>query len=376
MQLAAPLGGSTLTPVPVVAASAQGALTAADQAWLQRLQQDLGRVPTVVRVRDLGLAPDGQAAQLQVLSNVSGGGSGSGLTTLVNDLRGTISRDRPPPGLSVHLAGAVAINADQQSKSGSTDSQIQLLSIVFILGRCCWFSGPCWRRCSPWSPPSCRHDLRSAVAEAAHHGLKVSPLAQILLIVLVLGAGTDYGLFLVFRVRENLRAGLDRRQAVIAAVEKVGSRSRSRPPPSSRRCCPCSSPPSSSLHLGIPLAIGIGVILLAGLTLLPALLAIFGRAVFWPSKTQAGTGKTGVWGRVSARIVSHPAPTLVVGLVVFGGLALRGNRVYRPPGSAGIPRHPRAPTRRPGAAILVRPLPGHVGQPDEHHLQAPAACLE
>ena len=73
--------------------------------------------------------------------------------------------------------------------------------------------------------------------------------------------------------------------------------------------------------LGIPLAIGIGVMLLAGLTLLPALLAIFGRAVFWPSKTQAGTGKTGVWGRVSARIVRHPVPTLVAGLVVFGGLA-------------------------------------------------------
>ena len=50
----------------------------------------------------------------------------------------------------------------------------------------------------------------------------MSPLAQILLTVLVIGAGTDYGLFLVFRVRENLRQGLDKRQAVIAAVERVG----------------------------------------------------------------------------------------------------------------------------------------------------------
>src|SRR5262249_57603256 len=44
------------------------------------------------------------------------------------------------------------------------------------------------------------------VAEAAQHGLQVFPIAQFLLIVLVLGAGTDYGLFLVFRVREELRA--------------------------------------------------------------------------------------------------------------------------------------------------------------------------
>ena len=43
-------------------------------------------------------------------------------------------------------------------------------------------------------------------------------------------------------------------------------------------------------NLGIPLAIGIGVMLLAGLTLLPALLAIFGKAAFWPSKHQAGRG--------------------------------------------------------------------------------------
>ena len=52
------------------------------------------------------------------------------------------------------------------------------------------------------------------VAEAAHAGLKVSQLAQLMLIVLVLGAGTDYGLFLVFRVRENLREGADPKDAV------------------------------------------------------------------------------------------------------------------------------------------------------------------
>ena len=95
LKLAGPLGGSTLTPVPVVAASTQGTLTQAEQAWLQKLQQDLGTVPTVVKVRDLGHSPDGQAAQLQVLSNVSQGGSGSGVTTLVKDLRDTIAKDAP-----------------------------------------------------------------------------------------------------------------------------------------------------------------------------------------------------------------------------------------------------------------------------------------
>ena len=170
-------------------------------------------MPTVAKVRDLGHSPDGQAAQLQVLSTVSGGGSGSGLTTLVNDMRATISRDGPPPGLAVHLAGAVAINADQQSKSGSTVLR-DPVPVAGVHHRAAAAGLPGPARPAGHAHPGLvrRAHLRPLVAEAAHHGLKVSPLAQILLIVLVLSAGTDYGLFLVFRVRENLRGGLDRKQ--------------------------------------------------------------------------------------------------------------------------------------------------------------------
>ena len=60
------------------------------------------------------------------------------------------------------------------------------------------------------------------VAEAAQGGLKVSQIAQLMLIVLVLGAGTDYGLFLVFRVRELLREGEEPKQAVQHALVRVG----------------------------------------------------------------------------------------------------------------------------------------------------------
>jgi uncharacterized membrane protein YdfJ with MMPL/SSD domain len=71
--LAAPLGFTTSTvPIPVVAAVSTGSFTAADQAWLGTLQADLAKVPTVVKVRELGQSQvpgpngvDGQAAQLQ-----------------------------------------------------------------------------------------------------------------------------------------------------------------------------------------------------------------------------------------------------------------------------------------------------------------------
>jgi RND superfamily putative drug exporter len=375
LKLAAPLGGSTLTPVPVVAASAQGTLTQAEQAWLQKLQQDLGKVPTVVKVRDLGHSPDGQAAQLQVLSNVSQGGAGTDVTKLVKDLRNTIARDGPPSGLSVHLAGAVPIQVDQQAKSGNTDSQIQLLSIIFIIGLLLLVFRALLAPLVTLIPAVFAVTISGPlVAEAAHHGLKVSPLAQILLIVLVLGAGTDYGLFLVFRVRENLRQGLDRKQAVVAAVERVGeSITFSAATVIAALLSLLFATFEFYSNLGIPLAIGIGVMLLAGLTLLPALMAIFGRAVFWPSKTQEGTGKAGVWGRVSVRIVRHPAPTLVAGLVLFGALAFAVT-AYTAAGFGGDTTAPAGSDSAAGAKILAAHFPNTSANPTNiiYQLKQPA----
>jgi len=364
LQLATPLGASTDTPVPVVAASTQGPITATEQAWLQRFEGDLAHVSTVVRVRDLGVSPDGQAVQLQVLSNVSQGGAGNGLTTLVDDLRAAISRASPPPGLSVHLAGAVAINVDQQKKSGSTDSEIQLFSVIFIIALLLLVFRALLAPLVTLIPAFIAVLIAGPlVAEAARHGLKVSPLAQILLIVLVLGAGTDYGLFLVFRVRENLRSGLERKQAVVMAVERVGeSITFSAGTVIAALLSLLSATFEFYSNLGIPLAIGVGVMLLAGLTLLPALLAIFGRAVFWPSKTQAGAGKAGVWSRVAVNVVSRPAATLVTGLVVFGGLAIAviGNT---PAGFGGNTTAPAGTDSAAGAAILSAHFPDTSANP-------------
>ena len=61
--------------------------------------------------------------------------------------------------------------------------------------------------------------------------------------------------------------------------------------------------------------------LVAGLTLLPALLAIFGRAVFWPTQVRRGRGERELGAQVAGRVIPRPAHTLVVGVLVFGGLA-------------------------------------------------------
>lgn len=60
------------------------------------------------------------------------------------------------------------------------------------------------------------------IAELVKHGLKVSSFTELLLTVLIVGAGTDYGLFLIFRVREEIHGGLDHKEAIIKALSLVG----------------------------------------------------------------------------------------------------------------------------------------------------------
>ncbi|HXW45523.1 MAG TPA: MMPL family transporter, partial [Streptosporangiaceae bacterium] len=284
-QLAAPFGTTNLIPIPVVAAVSQGTLTTTDTAWLTGLQQDLGTVPTVVKVHDLGRSADQQADQLLVLSDVSGGNAPA-QTTLIDDLRAQIAKAAPPSGLQVHLAGDIAINVDQQAKSGNTGNQIEGLSVIFILVLLLLIFRSALAPLITLIPAFLAVAISGPlVGEAARAGLKVSEIAQLLLIVLVLGAGTDYGLFLVFRVRENLRTGAEPKDAVVSAVTRVGETiTFSAATVIAALLSLLVATFQIYSELGIPLAIGIGTMLLAGLTLLPALLAVFGRAAFWPSK--------------------------------------------------------------------------------------------
>ena len=191
-------------------------------SWLSTLRQDLRNVPTVVRVTDLGRSGDGQAEQLLVQSSV-GGGDQTGMTSLINNLRSAIARAGPPSGLQVHLAGAAAIQVDQQKKTGSTGNQEEALTVVFILVLLLLIFRSLLAPLITLIPAFMAVAISGPlVAEAAHHGLKVSQIAQLMLIVLVLGAGTDYGLFLVFRVREQLRAGIESKEAVRTALIRVG----------------------------------------------------------------------------------------------------------------------------------------------------------
>jgi RND superfamily putative drug exporter len=361
--LAKPFGLGTLTPVPVIAAVSEGKLTAGDIAWLGTLEKDLKGTSTVVKVSDLGQSADGQAEQLQVLSSV-GQGDADGLTTLVGNLRATIAKASPPAGVQVHLAGAVAVQVDQQKKSGSTGNEEEGISVVFILILLLLIFRSLLAPLITLFPAFIAVAISGPlVGEAAQAGLKVSQIAQLMLIVLVLGAGTDYGLFLVFRVRELLRTGLAPKEAVQQALIRVGeSISFSALTVVAALLSLLAATFQIYSQLGIPLAIGIGVMLLAGLTLLPALLAIFGRAAFWPTRTREGTGKVGVWGRLATRIVNRPAAALITGVVVFGALAVAVT-AYNPAGFGGTLSAPSGTDSAAGQALLTKHFPSSSANP-------------
>ena len=380
--LAAPLGISlTVTPVPVVAAVSTGSFTTADQAYLGTLVTDLGKVGTVTKVRQLGVSavpgPNGvagQAAQIQVLSTVSQSDQGA-MTDLVKNLRSTITAAGPPAGMQVHLAGQLAINVDQQKQSGNTGSQVQGAAFIFILILLFLIFRSILAPFITVIPALLSVAIAGPIiGELGNHGLKVSSLSQLLLIVLVLGAGTDYGLFLVFRVRENLRNGQVNHDAVVNALTKVGeSITFSALTVVAALLSLLAATFQIYSQLGIPLAIGIGVMLLAGLTLLPALLAIFGKAAFWPSKPKPGGETTGLWGRVAARVVKRPAAALMIGVIVFGALSVAVT-AYQSAGFGGTISAPAGTDSAAGTDLMNKYFPSTAANPTNlvYKLSTPA----
>jgi putative drug exporter of the RND superfamily len=161
------------------------------------------------------------------------------------------------------------------------------------------------------------------IAEAGQAGLPVSIATQTLLPVLLIGAGTDYGLFLVYRVREEIRRGSAPGDALVTAMGRVGlSIAYSATTVIAALACLVIASFSLYRGLGPSLAVGVAVMLAAALTLLPALLSIFGRLVFWPSHPSTGEQTTGAWGRVATRVVRRPLLVLLVGVVLLATLAV------------------------------------------------------
>jgi RND superfamily putative drug exporter len=204
---------------------------------------------------------------------------------------------------------------------------------------------------------------RLTAMAAVQFGLGISQIASLLLIVLILGAGTDYALFLMFRVREFRRTGRAAPDAIARSVAVVGETITFSAGVLVAALGSLAFA-TFSLYSGLaaPLSIGIGLMLVAGLTLEPALLAVLGPAAFWPSSVRAGTEISGWWGRTCARIVSRPWHVLAGGLIIFGGLAFAAS-TYVAAGLGGPVTGPPGSDSTAGNALLAAHFPATAVNP-------------
>ncbi|MGH2839225.1 MAG: MMPL family transporter [Solirubrobacteraceae bacterium] len=153
-------------------------------------------------------------------------------------------------------------------------------------------------------------------------GVTVNGQSSGILSVLVLGAGTDYALLLVSRYREELRKTEDKHTAMTRALGTAGPAIfASGMTVIAALLCLTIAELNGTAGLGPIGAMGIAVAVIAMLTLLPALLVIFGRRAFWPFIPRfgkEGSDEThGRWRRIGERVAARPRRVAVVTVVAL-----------------------------------------------------------
>ncbi len=312
---------SSKTSAQMVAARTDGALTTDDQTAIATLLTALSNDPHVVSVRDQGTSADGQVHRASIGVNIAANSSQA--KSVVTAMRASVANQSLPSGLSVDIGGALATNVDNQVATSRAQRLTYLFSFLIILVMLLIVFRSLLAPILTLAPAAIvLVTAGPIIAEASSIGLQVSSSTQLILTVLILGAGTDYGLFLTLRTLEELRRGLTPEAAIIRAVGRVGeSITFSAATVVGALLCLLLANFGIYRGLGPGLAIGIALMLVAALTLLPALLAIAGHAAFWPIRIVPGVARPGMWGAISGQIVRRPVLTLAIGVVFFGALA-------------------------------------------------------
>jgi len=305
-----------------------GGLTPADTASVTAQVARFNALKPVERP-SVGPIPSKDNKAMQVMVPINAGSGGWDLLgAAVDDMR-VIAKDSPA-GLSAHFTGPGGFAADSSAAFSGIDGKLlysALAVVIFIL--LITYRSPVL-----WLLPVVSAGLALTVAQAVIYllatkaDLTVNAQSAGILTVLVFGAGTDYALLLVARYREELRRHEDRHEAMAFALHRTGPAIfASGSTVIAGMLCLLVASMNSTKGLGPVAAVGIAVGLMVMLTLLPALLVIFGRWFFWPVRPSYGSRdhtETGIWARVGARIARAPRATWVVTstLLVIGALGI------------------------------------------------------
>jgi len=137
-----------------------------------------------------------------------------------------------------------------------------------------------------------------------------------------LGVGIDYSLFIITRHRENLAAGMDVEPAVGRAVATAGQAVLFAGTTVVIAICGLliSGIPYVAV-LGFAAAIVVAVMMVAAITLLPALLGLVGARVARGRHAAAAAGGSAFWARWATTVARHPWPFAIVAVIVLLTLA-------------------------------------------------------
>lgn len=303
-------------------------LTDADRQYAQDLVPKLRAIEGVhADVQGPFESEDHQGLQFTVPFDMGPSGDGwKKLPDFVDDVK---ALDVPNDGLLLYVTGPAGFNGDFADAFGGTEGAMLLAAMAVVIAILLLTYRSPWL----WLLPVLSAGVALSVGMgivylfAKHGGLTVTAQAQIILSIVVFGAGTDYALLLVARYREELRKHEDRHEAMAYALHRAGPAVfASGTTVLLGMLCLSFADMNSTASLGPVLAIGIGVGLLVMMSFLPALLVLGGRRMFWPIHPDFGTPdpvESGVWAKVAAFIRPHPRPiwigtTLVLGALCFG----------------------------------------------------------
>jgi RND superfamily putative drug exporter len=264
------------------------------------------------------ISTDGDVAQTVVTYNFGKNGWNE-LPDVADELRGIIAID----GVTTHIAGAGGQAADSAEAFAGIDGTLLFatLGVVIVI---LLFT---YRSPVLWLLPIISAMFALFTSQAVIYflardaGLTVNGQSQGILTVLVVGAGTDYALLLVARYREELRRHEDRHEAMAFALHRASPAIfASAGTVVVGMLCLGLADMNSTAGLGPVNAIGVAITLLVMVTLLPALLVICGRWIFWPKRPTFGSPEptsTGFWARVGQRIAPRPRMVWVTTAIIL-----------------------------------------------------------
>ena len=229
-------------------------------------------------------------------------------------------------GMRILLTGDLGFTADSEEVFGELDTKLLAATVLLVLV----LLGAIYRSVLVALTPLVVVFFAYTVATAfvylyANSGATVSSNGTTILVVLMFGVGTDYCLLLVSRYREELHRIEDKHEAMARAVRRTGPTIlASGLTVSLAMLTLVLADARLTSTLGPVAAIGVACGMVAGLTLLPALLTIFGRRGFWPRSSMVeyeperpSIARQGVWRRVGDRVLRRPGLALAVTVTAF-----------------------------------------------------------